>query len=108
MSEPREMSFTFLACADLRRICDAIAMPDDMWGVTAADNQAQAQAFGEKFTRHCGLLAANPDLGADRGDLLHGLRSSAFQKYEIFYRTRGESVEVVRVLRASRDDGPLA
>lgn len=108
MSKPREMGFTFLACADLRRIWDAIAMPDDMWGVTAATNLAQAEAFAEKFARHCELLAANPDLGADRGELLHGMRSSPFQKYVIFYRARGEGVEVVRVLRATRDTEPWA
>lgn len=97
------MGFTFLAVADLRAICEAIAMPTDMWGVTAAKNLDRAREFADKFARHCALLAANPDLGADRGDLLHGLRSSAFEKYVIFYRSRGDSVEVVRVLRATRD-----
>lgn len=99
------MSFTFLAVADLRSICDAISMPTDMWGVTASQNLTRAKEFADKFARHCSLLAANPDLGADRGELLHGMRSSPFQKYVIFYRARGESVEVVRVLRATRDAG---
>ena len=103
MSAPRDMRFTFLACADLRRICDALSMPTDMWGVTAAENAARAQAFAEKFKRHCELVAANPEMGADRQELLHGMRSSPFQKYVIFYRARGDAVEVVRVLRARRD-----
>lgn len=107
MSKHLGMSFTFLACADLRRIWDAIAMPDDMWGVTAARNLAEAQDFADRFAHHCALLAANPELGADRGDLLHGMRSAAFQRFEIFYRTRGQSLEVLRVLRASRDCGSL-
>lgn len=105
MSGDGAMSFTFLACADLRRIWDAIAMPDDMWGVTAARNLAQARDFADRFAHHCALLADNPELGVDRGDLIHGMRSSTFQRFEIFYRTRGDSVEVLRVLRASGDCG---
>ncbi|HYC38686.1 MAG TPA: type II toxin-antitoxin system RelE/ParE family toxin [Usitatibacter sp.] len=102
-AEGRDIRFTFLAVSDLRAICDAIAMPTDMWGVTASQNLARAQEFAGKFARHCALVAANPDLGTDRGDLLHNLRSSTFGKLVIFYRSRGDSVEVLRVLRASRD-----
>ena len=103
MSAARTLNFTFLAVADLRAICDAIALPTDMWGVSAAQNLARAQEFAAKFERHCALVAENPDLGADRAELLHGMRSSPFQKYTIFYRSRGDVVEVVRVLRAARD-----
>jgi toxin ParE1/3/4 len=103
MSEARTPSFTFLAVADLRAICDAIALPTDMWGVTAAPNLARAREFADTFARHCELLAAHADMGADRGELLHGLRSSPFQRYTIFYRTRGDMVEVVRVLRGASD-----
>lgn len=99
----RMMSFTFLAVADLRAICDAIAMPSDMWGVTAARNLARAREFAGKFAHHCSLLATNPDVGADRGELLHGMRSSPFENCVIFYRARGENLEVVRVLRGVRD-----
>ena len=95
------MRFTFLACTDLRRIWESIAMPTDPYAGNAPERLAQAQAFAERFTRHCDLLAENPELGAERGDLVHGLRSSPFQKHEIWYRRRGEMVEVVRVLRAS-------
>jgi plasmid stabilization system protein ParE len=104
----RKMSFTFLAVADLRRICEAIAMPTDRLGVTGPANLARAQAFADKFARHCELLARNPELGTDRQELLHGMRSSSFQSYVMFYRSRGEAVEVVRVLRTSRDPGPQA
>ena len=95
------MRFTFLACADLRRIWESIAMPTDPYAGNAPERLEQAQAFAERFTRHCELLSENPDAGAERNDLVHGLRSSPFQKYEIWYRSRGAMVEVVRVLRAS-------
>lgn len=36
-----------------------------------------------------------------------GMRSMRFQKYVIFYRTRGDTTKVIRVLRATRDrSGP--
>ena len=106
MSTQRDMSFTFLACADLKRIWESIAMPADIWGGRVSENHSAAEDFAGRFTKHCGLLAANPELGPARDDLLHGMRSSTFQKYLIFYRMRGERLEVLRVLRDKRDLGP--
>jgi toxin ParE1/3/4 len=106
MNTSREMAFTFLACADLKRIWESIAMPTDMWGGTVSENLSTAEDFAEKFARHCELLAANPEMGPARDELLDRMRSSSFQKYVIFYRMRGERVEVLRVLRANRDVGP--
>lgn len=108
MSAPREMAFTFLACADLKRIWESIAMPSDMWGGTVSENLSAAEDFARKFSRHCELLAANPEMGPARDELLQRMRSSSFEKYVIFYRMHGERVEVLRVLRASRDVGPAA
>lgn len=106
MSASPEMAFTFLACADLKRIWESIAMPSDMWGGTDSENLSAAQDFARKFEAHCELLASNPEMGPARDELLDRMRSSSFQKHVIFYRMRGERVEVVRVLRASRDVGP--
>lgn len=108
MTGSREMAFTFLACADLKRIWEAIAMPTDIWGATVAENLSAAEEFATKFARHCELIAASPEIGLERQDLLHGMRCSSFQKYTIFYRMRGERVEVLRVLRAGGDAGPAA
>lgn len=100
-----EMQFTFLACADLKGIWDAIAMPSDIWGTTVDDNLAAAQAFAKAFAQHCELVARNPEIGLERDELQHGIRSSTFQKLILFYRVRGPNVEVLRVLRATRDIG---
>lgn len=99
------MQFTFLACDDLGHIWDAIAMPSGMWGSSAAANATEAQTFVRDFEKHCTLLAENPDMGRERGELQFGMRSSMLRKYKIFYRVRGESIEVIRVLNASRDIG---
>ena len=103
MNAQREMQFTFLACADLKAIWDAIAMPSDIWGVTISENLASARDFATAFAQHCELVATNPELGLERGELHHDIRSSTFQKYVLFYRVRGPIVEVVRVLRAAKD-----
>lgn len=108
MSTACEMAFTFLACADLKHIWESIAMPTDIWGARVSENLSAAEDFAEKFPRHCELLTANPEMGRARDELLHGMQSSSFQKYVIFYRVRGERVEVLRVLRDSRDLGPEA
>jgi plasmid stabilization system protein ParE len=108
MSAPLEMVFTFLACADLKRIWEAIAMPADIYGATVSENLAAAEEFASRFSRHCAIILENPEMGLERDDLLDGMRCSPFQRYEIFYRLRGERMEVLRVLRASADPGVAA
>ena len=108
MSAAGELVFTFLACADLRRIWEALAMPSDPWGGSVQANLARAEAFARGFSEHCRGIAGNPQAGRERDDLLHGLRSSAFERYLVFYRLRGERIEVLRVMRADRDVPPGA
>ena len=103
MSVAGDIAFTFLACADLKRIWESLAMPSDPWGASVTDNHAAAEEFGRKFSEHCELLAASPEMGPARDELRHGIRSSLFDRYVIFYRVRGERVEVLRVMRAGRD-----
>lgn len=100
------LAFTFLACADVKAIWESIAMPSNPWGAEVSEKLQAAQAFADRFARHCELLAQNPDMGPARDELVHGLRSSAFERYAVFYRVRGERVEVVRVLPAERDSSP--
>lgn len=108
MSAPTELQFTFIACADLKAIWEAIAMPTDAWGDNFSDKLQAARDFTAAFAAHCDLLAQHPHLGLQRDDLQHGIRSSGFERYVVFYRMRGERVEVLRVLRALRDIEPQA
>lgn len=98
--------FTFVACADLKRISESIATPPDLWSTSTTDNVAAAEDFASQFARHCEVLAKTPQLGTARDDLQQGIRSSSFRKYVIFYRVRGARLEVVRVLHAWQDLGP--
>lgn len=97
------MVFTFIACADLKRIWEALAMPLNLWSASTSENLLAAEEFASGFGRHCKLLADNSEIGTERGEILDGLRSSMFGRYVIFYRVRGGRVEVLRVLRAGQD-----
>lgn len=100
---PLPMKFTFMACDDLGRIWDAIAMPSGMWGQSAASNAGEAHEFAREFGKHCALLAQNPEMGRERGELQFGMRSSLFRRHKIFCRVRGDAIEVIRALGVARD-----
>jgi toxin ParE1/3/4 len=103
MEATSRMQFTFQACADLNGIWEMIAMPSDLWGTNNAEHLAAARSFAEKFEQLCQLLTLHPEMGPPRSRLQEGIRSVLFQRYVIFYRIRGNCVEVMRVLRATRE-----
>ena len=49
------------------------------------------------------LLAQSPRMGRPRSDLRRGLRSHHCEGHTIFYRIKGEGVEIARVLHQRRD-----
>lgn len=103
MEAASRMQFTFQACADLNEIWESIAMPSDLWGSTNAEHLAAARSFAEKLEQLCQLITLHPEMGPPRNRLQEGIRSLLFQRYVIFYRIRGNCVEVMRVLRATRE-----
>lgn len=105
---PSNIVFTFVACADLKRVCEWIATSVDRWGGTVGENQAAADDFAHRFEHHCELLAANPDMGVPRPELQREVRSSPFEKHVIFYRVRGGNLEVLRILPVAKDAAAIA
>lgn len=103
MNASPQIFFTFQSCSDINEIVDAIAMPRDIWGSTLSENSAATEHFAQQFQRVCALLPAHPEIALNRDDLSAGLRSILFHRYVIFFRVRGTCVEVLRVLRATRD-----
>lgn len=97
------VQFTFQACTDLNEIWESIAMPSDLWGSTNAEHLAAARRFVERLEQLCQLLTLHPEMGASRNDLQQGMRSIVFQRFVLFYRQRGNMVEVMRILRATRE-----
>ncbi len=103
MDAASRMQFTFQACADLNGIWETIAMPSDLWGSTNAEHLAAARSFADQLEQLCQLLTLHPEMGPPRNRLQEGIRSLLFQRFVIFYRIRGHCVEVLRVLRATRE-----
>jgi plasmid stabilization system protein ParE len=105
MTTPRNILFTFQSCADLNEIWEAIAMPRSPWSAYDSARLRAAERFAERFEKLCELLPKHPEIGVARDDLHAGLCSVPLGRYAIYYRTRGDSVEVLRVLRAAQDSG---
>ncbi|HZI82523.1 MAG TPA: type II toxin-antitoxin system RelE/ParE family toxin [Casimicrobiaceae bacterium] len=102
----RDIVFTFRSCADLNEIWEAIAMPRDIYGSAGSDNLSAAEDFADRFEHLCGLLPDHPEIGLTRDELHDGVRSVPFHRYVMFYRERGDRIEVLRVLPASSDVAP--
>lgn len=103
MTASSKLQFTFQACADLNGIWETIAMPDDRFGSTNTEHLTAASSFGDQFEQVCQLLTLHPEMGPPRHELQDGIRSLLFQRYVVFYRTRGNCVEVMRIIRAARE-----
>jgi len=103
MKASPNIQFTFLACADLNEIWESIAMPRDMWGYAASENLSTAESFSLQFQRVCALLPDHPEIASNRDGLLAGVHSVLCNRYAIFFRNRGNCVEILRVLRATND-----
>jgi len=101
----QDIFFTFRACSDLNEIWESIALPRNFFGADA-DHLSAAEDFADKFEHLCGLLPDHPEIGLDREELHPGVRSVALQRYVMFYRQRGERIEILRVLPATRDVAP--
>jgi len=76
---------------------------DEIWDYIAEDNLSAADRLIETFDQKLYLLAENPKLGAVRFRLAPGLRIFPVGHYNIFNRHDGTGIEVIRVLRASRN-----
>jgi toxin ParE1/3/4 len=80
-----------------------------IWTYIARDNGQAADEVIEAAYRLCAILGEHPELGRVRElsqTALAGLRSfviTDFPNYVIFYRVKGEGVEIVRVLHGARD-----
>jgi len=63
-----------------------------------------ALAFVESIIDRVSAIADQPfELGRDRIELGHGLRSLPFGKYVLFFRYTDNGLEVVRIIEGHRD-----
>ncbi len=75
----------------------------------AEDSPQAAQAFHEMLEQTCALIAEMPDIGIARNfenPLLRDIRLwplKRFEKYLLFYRAQGDTLNILRVVHGSRD-----
>jgi toxin ParE1/3/4 len=85
----------------------AVADLADVWSYIAGDDVDAADRFVDTLYGQCEQLCHSPGMGRTRDEVLPGLRSFPVGRYIIFYRSRGNGVEIARILSAYRDIGSL-
>lgn len=79
----------------------------DIWQYIALDSMENADNFVDLIFEKCENLAAFPEMGRKRDELLPGIRSLPVKRYVVFYRIREENIEISRILSAYRDMGSV-
>ncbi len=78
----------------------------EIWLYIARDSIDSAErnlTFQEKFR----ALAAQPEIGRGRDELLGGMRSFPVGNYQIYYEPMAGGIRVLRVLHSARDTGKI-
>lgn len=76
----------------------------DIWLYTFhAWGETQADRYLDELDQGIRLLAENPKLGTDYGEICDGYRRFSINYHRVFYRPTNESLEIVRVLHESMD-----
>lgn len=75
----------------------------EIWDYIADDSMDRADEFLDRIEEKLQRLACNPGLGRKRDELLPGLQSFPIGNYVVFYREIKDGIDVIRVLRGSRD-----
>jgi toxin ParE1/3/4 len=81
----------------------ALADLEDIYDYIAEDNPAAAGEFVALIRAKCAFLQKTPCGGRIRPEIRDDLRSFSVKTYVIFYRACDDVVEIVNVIRGSRD-----
>jgi len=76
---------------------------DDIWDYIAKDSPLKADRFTDQLYRKCIDIANLEGIGRRRDELSEGLLSIPHKKFVIFFEREKKVVNIVRVLRGSRD-----
>jgi toxin ParE1/3/4 len=77
----------------------------DVWYYIALDNVEAANGVVRAFDAALTMLSENPRAGRRRARLAKNLRSFPVGEYILFYRPLQDGVELIRVIRGSRQLG---
>ena len=76
---------------------------DSIWSFVAADSVRAADRLLDRIGNVVEMLVHTPLVGRERPELGRGLRSFAVGNYVIFYITRLDGIEIVRVMNGRQD-----
>ena len=79
----------------------------ELWLYIADDSPVNADRFLDRLNKKVQKLAESPGMGKDRPELALNLKSFPVDDYVLFYRATVDGIELVRVLRCSRDVNPI-
>jgi toxin ParE1/3/4 len=71
--------------------------------IATTQSLAAAERFIDAIYEKCALLARHPDVGRLRPDLAPRLRSFSAGPFVVLYRHARRSIQIVRVVRGTRD-----
>ena len=78
----------------------------EIWQFVADRHRAGADGLLRRILEVLELLAENPEMGRERPELAPALRSFPVDNYSIFYSRSESSLQLVRVIRFSREITP--
>ncbi len=99
MTEPLTVGFELRAAREVEDI-------DTWW---RANREAAPDLFMSELERMLAILVLMPSVGAPaRSERIGGVRRARLRRtrYHIYYRVRGESLEVLAVWHEAREAGP--
>ncbi len=81
----------------------------EAWLQVAADgSNDRIDEYISKLQEICELIASQPAMGADRPDIVKGVRSFPVDRYVIYYEQIGTTLLVLRVWHAAQDPESLS
>ena len=75
----------------------------EIWLYIAEDSPINADRFLDKLNEKAELIAGFNEAGSPRPELGKDMQSFPVDRYVIYFREQPEGIELVRVLRGSRD-----
>lgn len=75
----------------------------EILGELDSRDAARAQRYADLFNEKIQTLARFPEVGQPRPEYGEDVRSTLVKPYVLFYRYRGESVEILRIMHGKRD-----
>lgn len=80
---------------------------NDIWQYITLDSMENVDNFVDLIYEKCADLAAFPEMGRRRDELLPGIRSLPVKRYVVFYRIKEDYIEIARILSAYRNMGSV-